>query len=166
MNVLKKWFEEAKKETKVFTDDSGQFVIYKGFKVREEKDKYSILDVRFIDLYSKVRNSEYKIMKKFGFIIGIDLISYARDLNRVFLYNKKVEKFYNLRDSLDKKDPKYLSKLSNCNDNINKNIDLMFYYKTRINQFRIKYSEIKEMTFRGKVTYIDKKFKEKFNILK
>lgn len=140
MDQLKKWFEEAEKHTKVFRDKTSLFIIYKGFKITKSIDKYFIQDVRFRDVYSEVSPKDNKILQEFGFIKGVDLITFNRDLARARIYTIRTEKFYKVRDSLQKSDPKFSSKMSNCIDNINKSLDLMFYYQTRVNQFKIKYN--------------------------
>ena len=141
MDVVKEWFEEAQADSGTYKDYNKKYTLYKGFKIEVKEGKYIILDMRFTDMYSQVTQKDREIFEEFGFIRGADLIAYQRDLKRDEYYNRRTEKFYTVKDNLEKDDPKYDSKLFNCKENIGKSIDLMFYYRTKINQFNNKYND-------------------------
>ena len=104
------------------------------------------LFIRRSDFYDEVREREYKILLKLGFIRGIDWIVNKRNLRRITIYTRLLEKLYK-----DKKEYQsklrplktrafYQKKLRNCQENIHRNIDLLFLYKSRIEQYNLKYN--------------------------
>lgn len=151
MDITEQWFTNAESGgLKRFHHQGVDFIIYKGFKLSKNTDTYTIEDVRRSDFYDKVRSSDYTKLIKLGFIKGVDEIVNTRNLKRVGIYTKLVEKLYmnklSYRSNLCEGKTKefYEKKLRNCQENIHKNIDLLFLYKTRINQYNLKYNINKE----------------------
>ena len=141
MDKARQWFNEAvENRQKVFATSDSDFIIYKGFKITKSIDgNYEIQDVRMNDFYSKVMEKDFIILTNLGFIKGADKISYERNLRRVAIYTKKLEKLYTEREMCKKKLPTnvkfYEKKLKNCQENIGKYIDLMFFYKSQVVQY-------------------------------
>ncbi len=162
MKILEKWFNQAKLNTRVFKDKNSSFVIYKGFKIRKSDKKYSILDTRLRDLYSKIRDKDLIVINKYGFIRGVDLLSYERNVRRSYYYKRRTEKYYTIRDSLIKNDKDYNNKLNNCNNNIYKNIGLIFFYNSKIHQFKSKYKNYNNTLFIRDVEIINNKLNNKY----
>ena len=137
--MLKGWFEEVSRVTKVFKNGDSEFIIYKGFKLTFSPKKYIIEDVRFTDFYTEVSEEDLEILKSKGFVLGARTIMYHRDCKRVKNYEKRIAKLYEDRDRFKKnlsKDRVFNSKrVRNCNENIHNFLDLMFFYKTRVEQF-------------------------------
>lgn len=145
MDIVQKWFEESKDKVRVFIQtDEQEYIIYKGFKITKFSSGYKIQDVRLSDFYSEVKESHFKILVKHGFIRGADAIVYTRNKKRVRTYTKKIEELYDQRKEYQKNLKKnkafYEKKLRNCQENINKNIDLLFLYKSRISNHESKYN--------------------------
>ena len=144
MNILKKWFDEVENsDINVFRSSKSEFIIYNGFKITKTSDnKYKIQDVRLTDFYDEVKDSDYENMVNLGFIKGSNWIVYNRNIKRVQTYTKTIEKLYNDKRKYQSKIRTiktrafYEKKLRNCQANIHKNIDLLFLYKTRINQYK------------------------------
>jgi hypothetical protein len=144
MIETKEWFEEATKTQKVFTTKDGDFLVYKGFKITKTKeDAYLMQDVRYSTFYSAPSDIDLSIIKEEGFIKGVDIISYTRDLERVAFYKKWTEKLYDRKKVFKKQ----LSENRRLNEKrirradvrIDKYIDFIFYYEARIEQFESKY---------------------------
>ena len=146
MSVIEQWFSEASNEgVKVFHHEGIDFIIYKGYKISRCSGIYAIEDVRRSDFYDEVKVTEYSKMIKLGFIKGVDYIVNRRDLRRVGIYTRLLERLYTDKISyrgklceLDKKEF-YEKKLRNCQENIHRNIDLLFLYRSRIGQYNLKY---------------------------
>lgn len=147
MNILKKWFDEVMdSDVRIFTSSKSEFTIYKGFKLTKTLNTYKIEDVRFSDFYDKVKDKDYKIMVKLGFIRGADWITNRRNHRRVHIYTKIIEKLY--KDKFEYKSKLrpletrafYQKKLRNCQENIHKTITLLFLNKSRISQYNSKYN--------------------------
>ncbi len=154
MEQLEQWFEEAS-VIKVFTGESYEFVIRKGFKITHyfEDDSYTIQDTRFNDFYTKVSEADMEQFVLHGFIKGTDILMNNRNINRVKKYIKKIEDTYVKRKSsvkLGKRTkgftPKhiktvaqnkafYTKAVNNCNINIHKYHDMMQFYQAKIDQF-------------------------------
>ena len=146
MSKVKQWFEEAKRELKLFRVSDVEFVIYKGFKITSSKSitsKFLIEDVRYSSFYSKPSSIDLDFFKEFGFIKGADIIGFERDSLRIGYYTKKIERLYTKRRKA-KKEMHLNKKLNekrvrNINKHIDNYIDLLFFYQTKINQFNNKY---------------------------
>lgn len=141
---VKEWFNEAKgRYVTVFKLVSVEFIIYKGFKLLKKDDKYSIQDVRFSNMYSVVNPECYKLFIEKGFIEGADLICFNRNKERVLSYKRKAELLYDKRRKFKKelnKDRRLNEKrIRNINRKIEEFVDNLFLYRTRINQYKIKY---------------------------
>lgn len=153
MNILKKWYDEVlENDIPVFTSGESEFTIYRGFKLTKTFDEYKIEDVRLSDFYDKVKDRDFKILKKLGFIRGADWIVNKRNHRRVQIYTRIIERLY--EDKAEYKSKLrplktrafYQKKLRNCQENIHKTIDLLFLYKARINQYNSKYNiNVKEI---------------------
>lgn len=141
MDKLKEWFNEHKIK---FTTDKGLFVIYKGFKISNVNEVYSIQDVRMNDFYSDVKPKDLKILDKLGFVKGADSISHSRDLRRVKIYDNKIKTFnqnlINHKKKLNTNLPFYRKKIRNDSENVDKYINLLYFYKHRIIQHKNKYN--------------------------
>lgn len=149
MSVIKKWFNEAVDEgIKVYHSDESEYLIYKGFKIIKTLDDFKILDVRRSDFYDDVKSKDLLVLEKLGFIFGSDSIVHSRNKRRVSIYTKRLERIYTnkklYKSKLKDKDTKkfYEKKLRNCEENILKNIDLLFFYKSKVEQHELKYSKI------------------------
>lgn len=147
MDVLRQWFNEGEKNGLiVYHSIESEFLIYKGFKLSKFLDHYKLEDVRRSDFYDEVTQREQNILKKLGFIKGIDSIVNTRNLKRVGIYTRLLEKlFQDKKEYQSKLRPLktrefYNKKIRNCQDNIHNYIDLLFLYKSRIEQFNIKYN--------------------------
>lgn len=146
MIVIKQFYREIKKsKINIHVDGLTTFAIYKGFKVSKTNDEYLLQDVRSSDFYDTVKPKHLDMLKSLGFIKGADTIVYNRDLRRVQSYTSLLEKLYKNRKLYEKQLTKdkvfYEKKIKNTNENILKNIDLLFFYKTRVNQFNNKYNQ-------------------------
>lgn len=145
----KDWFKEAENTGQfIITQGVDRWTIYKGFKLtKHPDDKYTLQDVRFNDFYSEVRAKELEIIRSLGFIRGVDEISYTRNKRRVKRYTRKIERLYEdqkiykhkIRDK--ERLEFYEKKLRNCNKNINRNIDNLFLYKSRVKNHESKYNK-------------------------
>ena len=143
-DIIREWFNEATVTTKVFTLADSKFIIYKGFKILNVEGIYTIQDVRFSNMYSSVTPDCYKEFKKKGFIKGADYICFKRNKKRVLTYKKRAEVWYDKRRRVKKEIPKNTElnekRIRNVNRKIEESINHMFLYKTRINQYKSKYS--------------------------
>lgn len=147
MELLKLWFEEVFSSGLLQNTSSNiNYIIYRGFKLSKNEDDYKIEDVRFSDFYEPVREKDLEILTKLGFLKGADWISHSRNVRRVKIYTRLIERLYN-----NKKDYKsklrplktrafYQKKLRNCQENIHKTIDLLFLYESKVNQHIEKYN--------------------------
>lgn len=147
MSEIQTWYEEAIKVTRVFSIPSESFIIYKGFKItKTEENEYFIKDVRFTNMYSNVNDITVSHFKKFGFVKGVDIISFKRDTKRIDTYKKRTVTLYDKRKKAKKeisKDRRLNEKrIRNIDKKIDEYVDLIFYYQTRINQYNIKYEKI------------------------
>ena len=145
MNLVKKWYEEAKAFTKVHNTYDSSFIIYKGFKISLREGVYTLFDVRFSNLYSEVTPDCIEYFKKYGFVAGVDLVGLERDRLRIVNYKKKAEGLYAKRAKFKKElnQNKKLNekRIRNINLKIDESIDLMFFYQVRVNQLNIKYKQ-------------------------
>lgn len=147
MSVLKEWFDEVgRNNVKIHHSKESEFVIYKGFKLSKSIDGFTIQDVRRSDFYDDVKIKEHNILCKLGFIRGADLIVHRRNVKRVSVYTRLLEKTYSDRKLFSSKlrplktREFYKKKIRNCQDNIKKYIDLLFLYKSRVEQYNLKYN--------------------------
>jgi len=147
MSILQDWFNEAKKaNVTIFGSGENEFIIYKGFKLSKSSNLFKLEDVRRSDFYDDVKDKEYKTILKLGFIKGIDWIVNKRNLKRIGIYTRILERLYSEKKEYKSKlRPKitrafYQKKLKNCQESIYRNIDLLFLYKTRIEQYNLKYN--------------------------
>lgn len=147
MKILQEWFEDARQNNvRIFHFEENDFLIYKGFKITKNYDGYRLQDVRRSDFYDEIKSKDLKILLKLGFIEGIDYIVNQRNLRRVNIYTKILEKLYTHRKEYQSKlRPRitrefYQKKIRNCNENIHNNIDLLFLYKSRVEQYNLKYN--------------------------
>lgn len=142
--MLKNWFEEASKVCKVFTSEEEVFLIYKGFRISYNEDRYLLQDTRKSNMYSKVNPRDLKLLTSKNFIEGCDIISFRRSINRVKSIERQLVKLYARRKkakSLLNTNRKMNEKrIRNINKRISYLIDEMFLNKARINQFNIKYN--------------------------
>ena len=141
MDNLREWYEQAAKVTLVHKAFGSTFVIYKGFKISSFDDgSFEIFDTRFSDVYTKVSLKDMKVFKSKGFIKGANLLMYDRDVKRVKDYTKKLEKLYSERDKYNQKLETnvsfYSKRIKNCEDSIQSNLDLLFFYSSRVKQFK------------------------------
>lgn len=141
---IEEWFNEAKSNhVKVFYLVSVEFIIYKGFKILKDGDRYTMQDVRFSNMYSVVKPENYRLFIEKGFIEGADMICFKRNKRRIISYKKRAELLYDKRRRFKKelnKDRRLNEKrIRNINRNIDYQVDNLFLYKTRINQHKIKY---------------------------
>jgi hypothetical protein len=150
MNALKQWFDEVEMSVlNVHRYKGSEFVIYKGFKLSKTLDQYKLEDVRVSDFYGEVKKRDYNVLLKLGFIRGADEIVNKRNIRRVGIYTRLLEKLYADRKEYQKKlrplktREFYRKKIRNCQENIHKNIDLLFLYKSRIEQYNLKYKKNK-----------------------
>ena len=147
MSVIKEWFDECvSNDFPTYISGESEFIIYRGFKITKTFDEYKIQDVRLSDFYDEVKDKDYKILVKLGFIRGGDWIVNKRNYKRVRIYTKIIERLYEdkilYRKNLRPKKTRafYQKKLRNCQENIHKTIDLLFLYKARISQYNSKYN--------------------------
>ena len=153
MGQLKRWFEEVC-STKVFDCGNHRFVARKGFKITYyiEDGSYTILDIRTNDFYTEVLESDIKILTKYGFIKGTDLIRYNRSLARVKDYIHKIEGTYakkaRYKTLLHENELFYTKRIKNCNENIHKYHDMMQFYKAQVEQFENKKVQTKVPPFK------------------
>jgi predicted carbohydrate-binding protein with CBM5 and CBM33 domain len=142
MNIIYKWLKQASSFTPVFTTRDGKFIIYKGFKLSETSEGFSIQDVRFSNMYSDVSQKDMATIIKLGFVKGVDTISFERDTKRVDSYKKRTEVLYDKKNKFAKELPKNRAlnekRIRNIEIKIEEFIDLMFFYQVRIKQFNIK----------------------------
>ena len=151
MDIIENWFTITNRGgMRTFHHEGVDFIIYKGFKLSKYEKHYAVEDVRRSDFYDEVRPSDHKKLVELGFVRGVDQVVNTRNLKRIGIYTRILEKLYtdklSYKDSLREVSTKefYEKKLRNCQENIHKNIDLLFLYKTRINQYNLKYSINKE----------------------
>jgi hypothetical protein len=147
MNILEKWYEELMGNSMGSYNSKGsECLFYKGFKLTKTLDGYKLEDIRLSDFYDPVKKKDYDVLMELGFIKGADTIVNNRNIKRVRIYTRIIERLYE-----DKKEYKsnlrplktrvfFQKKLRNCQENINKNIDLMFLHKSQINQYNSKYN--------------------------
>lgn len=154
MKKIESWFEEAKQQCPLFETLNENFIIYKGFKIFKPFDgKVQIVDARYGNMYTNVSKTSLSYFEKFGFIKGADIISHKRDVKRVETYKSKTAKLYDKRRRFKKELPKNKrlneKRIRNINKKIATNVDLIFYYSTRIEQFKIKYNDSNTETKKG-----------------
>lgn len=152
-DILKKWYTTVSVEGVRIQTKEEVYYLYRGFKISlSNKGRYSISDLRYRDVYSPLLESDRSLLIDHGFILGCDLIRYARDYRREIKYRKAAEYWYTYRDSIRAREEGYTLRLSNCNRVINSKLDLMIYYKIRLKQFKDKYeSEISAISDRLEV---------------
>ena len=142
-NEIKDWFEEAS-IIKVFQSEDHEFSINSGFKVTHyfEDNSYTIQDTRLNDFYTEVSEAHKNIFREKGFIIGTNIIMYDRNIKRVDKYLRLIEGLYakitEYKKDIKKDRPFYVKRIRNCNENIHKYHDLMQFYKSKVDQFKIK----------------------------
>lgn len=146
MNKLKEWFDEASKMDKVFSVGDEDFIIYKGFKITQERDGHcKIQDTRFSNMYTSITKTCLKMFEDIGFIKGADTISLARNIQRVETYKKKTGLLYDKRRRCKNELPTNTrineKRIRNINTRIQDYVDLIFLYQTRIQQFNFKYNK-------------------------
>ena len=139
---IRNWWEEAIEITNIFTGDRLIFIIYKGFKITRFNDNtYVLEDVRLNDFYTEVRMSDLDRFNNLGFVRGADLIRHTRDLFRYNLALKHLVKHHDLRERHESgvikpergRDKAFHEK---GRGNASKNIDMVFFYQSRIGQFK------------------------------
>lgn len=147
MSVLEQWFKEVEMSVlNIHHYKESEFIIYKGFKLSRELGVYKLEDVRTSDFYDEVKKRQYNVLLKLGFIKGIDQIVNKRNIRRVGIYTRLLENLYSDRKEYQKKlrplktRDFYKKKIRNCQENIHRNIDLLYLYKSRIEQYNSKYS--------------------------
>lgn len=148
MNELEQWFDEVRLSVlNVHRYKETEFIIYKGFKLSKTHGKYKIEDVRISDFYGDVKKRDYNTLLKLGFIKGTDYIVHKRNLRRVGIYTRLLEKLYSERKEYERKlrplktRAFYKKKIKNCQENIHRSIDLLYLYKSRIDQYNLKYKK-------------------------
>lgn len=143
MNDIKQWFKEAEKKLKVFKFENDIFILYKGFKITNLKNKYFIQDVRYSNVYSPPSLINLKCFQEFGFIKGADIISYNNNIKKIKRYKSKMEILYEKRKKFKKemhKDRRLNTKrIRNINKHIDEYADLVFLYQSKVNDFNDKY---------------------------
>ena len=140
MDILKQWYKESATKLRVFSVGNKTFILHKGFKLTlTEEDEYFIEDVRRNDFYSKVTDKDFTVLKSKGFIKGAAFIMCQRDKRRCTYYKSKIEKLYtdrvNYNKILNTDKVFYSKKIRNANDNIHDCLDLMFLYRSRVQQY-------------------------------
>jgi hypothetical protein len=142
MDNIYKWFKQAMNYTRTFKTLDSRFTIYKGFKLTETDEGFSIQDVRFSNMYSEVSKKDMNTIIELGFIRGVDTISFERDTKRVESYKRRTEILYDKKKKFTKELPKNRAlnekRIRNIDIKIEEFIDLMFFYQVRIKQFNIK----------------------------
>lgn len=135
--MIKEWFEQTSKICNIYKDGDSLFVIYKGFKLihHQEEDSYDIIDVRFSDYYTSVKEKDLDLFKEKGFVKGADLLVKERAEERMERYLRSIGKLYEKREEYEKKfesNPKfYTKKINNANINIHRLADLYHFYKAK-----------------------------------
>lgn len=140
--MVEQWYKEAELQTLVHSTEKTDFIIYKGFKISKHKidNSFTIQDCRFTDLLSEISKEDNLIITDLGFIKGVDLLSHRRDVIREKKYRSILETLYTKRAIYKKAKPFNKKRLSNCEDNIIKCRDLLFYYLVRLEQYKEKYN--------------------------
>lgn len=145
-NIIEQWFEEASKKCMIFTTPDEDFLIYKGFKIGKPYEvPIYIKDVRLSNMYTDVSKTSTNLFKKHGFIKGADIISHKRDSSRIKYYKRQTEQFYDRKRKAEKelkvnKDIALNTKrVRNLKIRIRESLDLMFFYKSRVEQFKNKH---------------------------
>lgn len=145
MGEIRQWYEEASAGLVVHSALTSDFMIYKGFKLSVVDGNYILEDVRFSNMYSKVKEADLTLIKEHGFIKGVDIIGFNRDSKRVSSYKARAEKLYDKRRKCKNELPKNKAlnekRIRNINKRIDDYIDLLFFYDTRIKQFHDKYKD-------------------------
>lgn len=134
---VKVWFNEV---SRVHHSSDSSFVIFKGFKITKfDEGGYSIQNVMKSDMYPDATQKEISVFIEHGFVKGATLLQNERDKKRVIKYTKKLESLYTRRAKVKKESPskKRDKKIRLINNSIKNNLDLVFFYKTRVNQFNI-----------------------------
>ncbi len=147
--MIKDWYEEyiRSRIRGAFIEVDREFIIYKGFKITKAGDDYKIQDVRRSDLYDPVLPKDEKLFKEHGFIKGADLIMCRKDERRSRYHKKKIESFYKQRKKFEEELPetdrlKFVEKkIRNINRNIHEHANEMFFYNSRVEQVKLKYSK-------------------------
>lgn len=138
--TLRDWMWEAERSfpsIPIYTTDKEKFLIYKGIRLSydNEVEAYIILDTRISDLYTPLTLNCLNTLKKYGFVRGADNLAYERNKRRVVTYRKKIEDMYNrIKKEVDK------TKIRTYRENVHKFLDLMFFYKSKVQQHKIKYN--------------------------
>lgn len=146
-NIIDQWFKEASQQCLIFTTPDEDFLIYKGFKIGRphEIPITYIKDARLSNMYTDVSKTNTNLFKKHGFIKGVDIISHKRDSSRIKYYKRQTEQFYDKKRRAEKelkinKDvPLNTKRVRNLKIRIRESLDLMFFYKSRVKQFKNKY---------------------------
>lgn len=135
--MRERWFNEVRK-LRVFNCDSYEFVIVKGFKITHyfPTDTYTVQDVRFNDFYSEVSEEDLSILTLHGFLKGIDIISYKRNIKRVGNYHRLIEGLYSKITQGEKEGKdNYPKQLRVYNNRIHSHHDLLQLYKSKIKEY-------------------------------
>lgn len=147
---LQQWFDQATNVTRLFNNTltGDEYIIHLGFKITRTKAlEYIIEDVRRSDLYNPLRKSDAKILKRMGFVEGVEFIRYQKDQKRVVKSEAALLKAYEGKkealSQLDNPDRKktvafYNKKVKNCSNNIQHNADMIFFYRSRVEQYELK----------------------------
>lgn len=140
MTELKSWFEELGINN-IYTFKDHEFAVVKGFKLTRyfDKDLYTVQDTRLNDFYNEVSKPDMEILLNNGFLKGVDIIGYKRNVKRVNRYLRLIESLYGKRakynKSLEKNKSFYGKRIRNCNENIHKYHDMMQFYQSKVEQF-------------------------------
>ena len=143
--MIEEWYKEAlDRGLKVFKFGNLKCIFYKGFKITKSLDDIFIQDIRKSNMYNDLSKSDFKLMKKKGFIRGADDSCYFRDLRRIKSYTAKVERMYEKRKKFKKqfnKNPRLNEKrIRNLNRNIDVLVDQLFVFQVRVKQYEEKYN--------------------------
>lgn len=139
MGKLKAWYDQAKVSTFVHKTIHGEFIIVKGFKISLKDGEYSILDVRYSNLYLEVRPEDMEILDSLGFVKGVDKIGFDRDVKRVKLYSNKLKVLVKNRikfvEGLETNRAFNMKRIRNLDLRYEVIEDLHSFYEARVKQY-------------------------------
>jgi len=146
MQEIKKWYEEVILCQRPHQRYDSEYIIYKGFKITKLNDTFTLKDVRWSNFYNDVSKTNLNILRKHGFIKGVDIIGYKRDVKRIKSYKKRITRLYDKRKifkkQMDEDRRLNTKRIRNINLRIDDYVSFIFFYQVRVNQFKIKYYEV------------------------
>ena len=152
--MVQKWYIQAMShpDSVAFETELGRSVIYKGFKLTDTNDGRVVLeDCRRSNYYSRVSKIDKRMFRKFGFIMGADLIQYQRDGHRVHYYTQLLSRIYGQLGRAKARLKAGMGSVKRNRKNIQifegrilKHADNLYFYETRRRQAQRKYNLNKE----------------------